>query len=86
MWFEGLILLVMAASRGKRQIERDAPSSKLRTGRLIDDFERKAQERAMGTVTNLTEMGTSVHGIEQSTKLSVLVFEEGIWITPENDE
>lgn len=40
----------------------------------------------MGVVSNLTAVGASVHGIEQSTLLTVLVFEEGIWITPKNNE
>jgi len=83
-----LIRYVMAASRGQKRLERDRASTDLVTGSLIDDFTRKAQERCSGNGinANLTSVGASIHGIEQSDELTVLVFEEGIWISPQGDE
>lgn len=62
----------------------------LQTGSLVDDFTRRAQSRSDGgsVSSNLTDKGAWFHNITQGTKLTVLVFEEGIWITPteEGDE
>lgn len=67
--------------------EKDTGRLHLETGDLIDDFDRRAQEKSgnRGVTANLTAFGARMHGIEQSTRLSVLVFEEGIWITPKDD-
>ena len=65
----------------------DSDGVQLETGDLIDDFERRAQELSgsNGIYSNLTEFGATLHGIEQSTPVTVLVFEEGIWITKDNE-
>lgn len=75
---------IMASSPRERTRQE---TLQLETGDLVDDFERSAQERSSrhGVTTNLTALGASLHGIEQSTTLTVMVFEEGIWITPKDD-
>lgn len=86
IWLEHAYqLLTMGAtprSGARRNDESDCPS--LETGGLVDDFTRRAQERTGGggAYSNLTDKGTWYHGIEQGTELTVLVFEQGIWITP----
>lgn len=69
-----------------RENAQDGPG--LRTGEYIDDFERRAQSRsnADAVSSNLTNKGAWYHGIEQGTRLSVIVFEEGIWIAPMEDD
>lgn len=70
--------------RARRHAGSQAGQPELETGELIDDFVRKAQSRpdANSVRANLTDKGSWIHGIEQGTELSILVFSEGIWITP----
>lgn len=57
---------------------------KLQTGGLKDDFCRLAQEQSNNNSVycNLTDKGAWYHDIEQGDELTILIFEEGIWITP----
>ena len=73
-------------SKGQHRTGLGEQSTDLQTGSLVDDFSRTAQERSdAGSIsTNLTDKGTWYHGIDKGTELTILVFEEGIWITPEN--
>lgn len=60
----------------------------LDTGDIVDDFTRTAQGRvdAENSVSvNLTEKGVWYHGIDSGDELSLVVFEEGIWISTTDD-
>lgn len=66
-----------SAKRGRSSVTLD-------TGDLIDDATRKAQQRsdAENSVrVNLTEKGAWYHGIDGGDELSLVIFEEGIWIS-----
>lgn len=71
----------MGASGSRVRQRGEDPTAQLKTGSMIRDFDRKAQDRSFGICANLTQMGADYHGIEQSTPLTVIVFEEGIWVT-----
>lgn len=73
-------------SRGQQRGGVSPERQRLATGDLKDDFTRRAQTRsdANSVSVNLTDKGAWLHGIEQGTDLTILVFEEGIWITPES--
>jgi hypothetical protein len=62
---------------------RQRPTVTLDTGDLVDDVTRKAQERADAESirVNLSEKGSWYHGIGGGDELSLLIFEEGIWIS-----
>jgi hypothetical protein len=67
------------ASANRRQ----RPTVTLDTGDLVDDVTRKAQQRADAESirVNLSEKGSWYHGIDGGDELSLLIFEEGIWIS-----
>lgn len=74
-------------SAGRRQPDLAAESAP-RTGNLLDVKTRSVQQmngskNCLGT--NLSEMGTSVLGVEKQDSLQLVVYENGIWI-PRNDE
>jgi len=60
------------------------PTVTLDTGDLVDDVTRKAQQRpdAQNSVrVNLSEKGAWYHDIAGGDELSLLIFEEGIWVS-----
>lgn len=73
-----------ATPRTDHRLDEGAGCPRLETGSLVDDFTRRAQSRSDGgsVSSNLTDKGAWLHDITQGTKLTVLIFEEGIWITP----
>lgn len=80
-----VILPGMGASpRTDQRFDNGSECPQLETGSLVDDFTRRAQSRSDGgsVSSNLTDKGAWLHDITQGTELMVLVFEEGIWITP----
>jgi len=69
------------ASANRRQ----HPTVTLNTGDLVDDVTRVAQQRpdaeSRSIRVNLSHKGSWYHDIEGGEELSLLIFEEGIWVT-----
>jgi hypothetical protein len=60
----------------------------IKTGQFLTESSRHAQARSdcNSVRVNVTEFGKRYHGLEDGQELSVMVFDEGIWITTTSDD
>jgi hypothetical protein len=61
----------------------------LKTGRFISESTRCAQARwdnGNSLRVNLTKLGAQYHNVDDGQELSIMVFDEGIWVTTTSDD